>query len=235
MDDQNTPSDPTDDAPTPPPANSPEPAPAAVEPDSGQPTGSDPANTPPIAPESPINDDSSAPVEDQNPPINQLESEAPDEPISVPNEPEIPVDDQSISESTPATDEPPISQPAPAPPQPQPTSEPVLGSPVQAASPASAPSQSETAQPLSPTQQNQVGFIHSLLVKAQAKIQSNKQKKLNEIIQLAQKKQTIKNEDVQKLLRISSATATRYLVKLVQQGHLIRVGSPRDAKYQFLN
>jgi Fic family protein len=103
--------------------------------------------------------------------------------------------------------------------------------------PVSAPtSQTPIAEQTQPSaQQDQVGFIHSLLIKAQAKIQSNKQKKLNEIIQLAQKKQIIKNEDVQKLLRISSATATRYLVKLVQQGHLIRIGSLRDAKYQFVN
>ena len=74
-----------------------------------------------------------------------------------------------------------------------------------------------------------------LLARANAKIQSNKQKKLDKIIQLAQKKQIITNDDVQKLLRVSDATATRYLVKLVEQGRLARVGSPRDAKYQFLH
>jgi Fic family protein len=73
-----------------------------------------------------------------------------------------------------------------------------------------------------------------LLAKAQAKIQSNKQKKLDKIAQFAQKKQIIANEDIQKLLHISSATATRYMVKLVEQGRLARVGSPRDAKYQFV-
>jgi hypothetical protein len=217
MDDQNTPSEPVENT------EAQEPAPAAVEPVSAQPTGSDTANTPPTAPESPINDDSSSPVEDQNPPINQQESDEQNGPISVPNKPEVPVDNQSVSEPAPATDEPPISEPV------QPTQ--VQSTPVSAPTP-----QTPTAeQTQSSAQQNQVGFIHSLLIKAQAKIQSNKQKKLNEIIQLAQKKQTIKNEDVQKLLRISSATATRYLVKLVQQGHLIRVGSPRDAKYQFVN
>ena len=216
MDDQNIPSEPVEET------EAPEPAPVPVEPDSAQPTGSDSANMPPTAPESPISDSSKVPVEDQNSPINQPESNEPEEPISAPNELEAPVDDQSVSEPAHTTDETLISEPT------QPT-------PVQyVPAPASAPSQSETAQPSAPTQQNQVGFIHSLLIKAQAKIQSNKQKKLNEIIQLAQKKQIIKNEDVQKLLRISSATATRYLVKLVQQGRLTRVGSPRDAKYQFV-
>ena len=83
-------------------------------------------------------------------------------------------------------------------------------------------------------QQDEHGFIKSLLIKAQAKIQFNKTKKLEKLIQLAQKKQIITNDDVQKLLYASDATATRYLVKLVQQGRITRVGSPRDAKYQFL-
>jgi hypothetical protein len=193
-------------------------APVAVEPISDQPTGSGSANMSPTTLESPINDDSSTSVEDQNPPINQLESKGVEEPISAPNEPEASVDDQSA----PATDELPIFEPV----QPMP----VQSIPISAPTPLT-PTAAQT-QPSA--QQNQSGFIHGLLIKAQAKIQSNKQKKLNEIIQLAQKKQTIKNEDVQKLLRISSATATRYLVKLVEQGHLTRIGSPRDAKYQFV-
>jgi hypothetical protein len=209
MDDQNTPSEPVDET------EAPESAPAPVEPDSTQPTGSDTANTPPEAPESPINDDSSAAVEDQNPPINQPESDEPEEPISAPNEPETPIDDQPISE--------PISEPIqPAPAQSAPVSAPTPLTPT-------APQTQASAQP------DQIGFIRSLLIKAQAKIQSNKQKKLDKIVQLAQNKKIIANEDVQKLLRISSATATRYLVKLVQQGHLIRIGSPRDAKYQFVS
>ena len=51
---------------------------------------------------------------------------------------------------------------------------------------------------------------------------------------LAQKKKFITNDDVQKLLYVSDATATRYLVKLVQQGRLVRAGNPHDAKYQFV-
>jgi len=100
--------------------------------------------------------------------------------------------------------------------------------------PAPAPQRSATPQTQPPAQQDERGFIRSLLIKAQAKIQFNKQKKLEKLIQLAQNKQIIANDDVQKLLRVSDATATRYLVKLVQQGRITRVGSPRDAKYQFL-
>ncbi len=88
--------------------------------------------------------------------------------------------------------------------------------------------------PSAPMQPDQTGIIRSLLVKAQAKIQFNKQKKLDKIIQLAEKKRIVANEDIQKLLHVSSATATRYLVKLVEQGRLVRSGNPRDAKYQFV-
>jgi predicted HTH transcriptional regulator len=89
-------------------------------------------------------------------------------------------------------------------------------------------------QPQSSAQFDQAGFIHSLLIKAQAKIQFNKQKKLEKIVVLAQKNKIITNNDVQKILYVSDATATRYLVKLVQQGRLVRAGNPRDAKYQFV-
>ncbi len=113
---------------------------------------------------------------------------------------------------------------------------PVNSEPIQTTStqPAPAPLSSTTPQTQSLAQQDEHGFIRSLLIKAQAKIQFNKQKKLEKIIQLAQKKGIITNDDVQKFLYVSDATATRYLVKLAQQGHLTRVGSPRNAKYQFV-
>src|ERR1035437_9384717 len=178
MDDQDTSNETATDAP-PAPANSPEPAPAPVEPDSGQPTGSDTANMPPEAPESPINDSSITPVEDQNPPINQPESNAPEEPISVPNEPEVPTDNN-------------------------PTSEPVQPSSVQSA-PMSAPTPQT---PLAPQTQssaleNQTSFIRALLAKANAKLGLNRQKKLDKVMQLAQKKGFITNEQAQDLLHCS--------------------------------
>ncbi len=107
-------------------------------------------------------------------------------------------------------------------------------SPKESVEPAPAPLTSGTPQTQPLAQQNEHGFIKSLLIKAQAKIQFNKQKKLEKLTQLAQKKRTITNDDVQKLLRVSDATATRYLVKLVEQGRITRVGSPSDAKYQFV-
>jgi hypothetical protein len=120
------------------------------------------------------------------------------------------------------------------PPNEAPIPEPVQSEPVESAPSAPAPQTSLAPQLQSPAQQDQTGFIRALLAKAQAKIQFNKQKKLDKIILFAQKKKIVANEDIQLLLHISSATSTRYLVKLVQQGRLARVGNPRDAKYQFL-
>jgi hypothetical protein len=189
-----------------------------VEPESSQPNGSTPNDLPPEAPESPTSDSTNVPVEDPNPGVNQPESEGTNEPIFAPNEPETPVDDQPTS----ANDSPQVSEPVQPPPlQSAPVSAPTALTP-------------SVPQSQSPAQQDQTGFIRALLAKAQAKIQSNKQKKLDKIILFAQKKKIIANEDVQKLLHVSSATATRYMVKLVQQGRLTRVGNPRDAKYQFV-
>jgi Fic family protein len=63
-------------------------------------------------------------------------------------------------------------------------------------------------------QQNQTSFIRALLAKANAKLGSNRQKKLDKIMLTAQKKGFITNEQAQELLHCSDATATRYLSKL---------------------
>ena len=207
MDDQNIPSDSVVEVETPAPA--PEPAPTTVEPESSQPNGSTPTDLPSEAPESPISVPAPVPAESQNGAVNRPESEVtePSNEISV-TEPIQPVSDQSVSQSTSETS----IQPQPA------SSSPTL--------------QSQPS--VQPVQQDQVGFIRALLAKANAKLHSNRQKKLDNLMLMAQKKRNITNDDVQKLLRVSDATATRYLVKLVEQGRLARVGNPRDAKYKFL-
>jgi hypothetical protein len=205
MDDQNTPSEPVEET------EVSEPAPTPVEPDSGQTTDSIPTDVPPEPPESPINASAITPVEDQNPPINQPESEGSEEPISAPSEPEAPVNDQPVSE-------------------------PIQSTPVQSA-PVSAPTPpTPTAPQTQPSaQQNQTSFIRALLAKANAKLGSNRQKKLDKIMLTAQKKGFITNEQAQDLLHCSDATATRYLSKLVQQGRLNRTDGSHWVKYIFVH
>ena len=157
-----------------------------------------------------------------------VSTEVTPEPIeSVPEAPKAPVEEQPI----PATETSTTTAPVPEQDLSQSASEPVQ---TVSAQPAPAPLTSQAPQPQSLAQQDQKGFIRTLLAKAQAKIQFNKQKKLEKLMKIAQKKKLITNSDAQKLLRISDRTATRYLVKLVQQGRLLRVGDPRDAKYQFV-
>ena len=152
----------------------------------------------------------------------------PVEPESPKNTPTpLPVEDQNGGANQPESDAPESSNESAI-------SESILAETVPSPSLAPAALTPQVPQPQSPAQQDQTGFIRALLAKAQAKIQSNKQKKLDKIILFAQKKKIVANEDIQKLLHVSSATATRYLVKLVQQGRLTRIGNPRDAKYQFV-
>ena len=62
------------------------------------------------------------------------------------------------------------------------------------------------------------------LQKAQAVIQLRKQKKLLKIMSLFEKKKHITNDEVEKLLHVSDATATRYLSHLEQQGKIKQTG-----------
>ena len=102
---------------------------------------------------------------------------------------------------------------------------------MESAPSAPAPQTPQAPQAQSLAQQDQTGFIRTLLAKANAKIQSKRQKKLDLLIQSVSKKGKIDNREVQKLLRISDKTAERYLNKLVAQGKLKRVGAGRDVIY----
>jgi len=74
--------------------------------------------------------------------------------------------------------------------------------------------------------------IKSLLLKAKEMIQFRKRKKLEKILDLAQTKQKITNNDIEKFLRVSDATATRYLSQLVKEGKLKPISRRGGAFYQ---
>ena len=63
-----------------------------------------------------------------------------------------------------------------------------------------------------------------LLAQGRAKVQEKKQKKLDKIMELLNTKDKVSNADVEKLLRVSDATATRYLSALQKQGKIRKVG-----------
>ncbi len=123
-----------------------------------------------------------------------------------------------------------------------------------------APSTPETTMPTTPensmpeTLQNvapinvaprEINDLKSLLQKAKEKIQFRKRAKLEKIMAAASNKASqvgsgeasrtgITNNDVQKLLRCSDATATRYLSELVKQGRLRRVGEKKGIFYDLV-
>lgn len=73
----------------------------------------------------------------------------------------------------------------------------------------------------------QTGILHSardLLNKARVAIQDRKRKKRDKIMMALNAKNKITNDEVEKLLHVSDATATRYLSALEKEGKIIQVG-----------
>ncbi len=133
-----------------------------------------------------------------------------------------------ITEPTSDQESTPVSAPAA-----QTPTEPWTQSPAQSPqAPISAPS--TPVVPQTPPTFTQSTQFRDIQAHGRIKIQEHRQNKLEKIIEYAQKKQTITNDEVQKLVRVSDATATRYLVDLVKQGRLVREGSPRHAIYRFV-
>ncbi len=68
-----------------------------------------------------------------------------------------------------------------------------------------------------------------ILAKARAIIQSRKQKKLEKIMALFTKQTSITNDQVEKLLHVSDATATRYLSHLEKERKIAQSGKTGHA------
>ena len=90
-------------------------------------------------------------------------------------------------------------------------------------------------EPQQQTQQTEItpqpNFIQNLLIKARAKIQERKRKKLDKIMTLFDKPspstssgQAITNKDIQKLLRTTRVSAFRYLNILERENRIKQVG-----------
>lgn len=73
----------------------------------------------------------------------------------------------------------------------------------------------------------QAGIFHNareFLGKARVAIQDRKRKKRDKIMEMLTTKTKITNDEVEKLLHVSDATATRYLSALEKEGKIIQVG-----------
>ena len=108
----------------------------------------------------------------------------------------------------------PVNEPLPPEPEPiAPAPEPQQAVTSASAAPASTPTHSS----------------RDLLVKARATIQDRKHKKLEKILEALTVKGKITNDDVEKLLHVSDATATRYLSALEKEGKIQQVGKTGKA------
>ena len=93
------------------------------------------------------------------------------------------------------------------------------------------PNQQPASQPSAPTQVT-APIVHlgrDVLTKARATIQDRKRKKLDRILEALTVKGKITNDEVEKLLHVSDATATRYLSALEKEGKIQQVGKTGKA------
>ena len=86
-------------------------------------------------------------------------------------------------------------------------------------------------EPSAPAVVSAYAALLSLRDKALSAIQFRRQARLEKIMALAEKKGSIGNDDVEKLLRVSDSTATRYLFALVRDGKLKQMGVPQAQRY----
>lgn len=80
-----------------------------------------------------------------------------------------------------------------------------------------------------------LNLARDLAAKARAVIQGRKRKKLDKILEYVTKHGSVTNDQVEKLLHVSDATATRYLTQLVKEQKLKQVGKMgKSVKYEKL-
>ena len=95
----------------------------------------------------------------------------------------------------------------------------------------------KVTEPITAPQEPQVvyrippNFVQNLLVKARARIQERKRKKLDKIMQMLAEKGKITSRDVRKLLRVSTTSATRYMDILEKENKIKQVGKTGKAVF----
>ena len=146
--------------------------------------------------------------EDTSPPISATEPEpvAP-EPVSEQTVPEVSAETPPIDSAQGGTAQITLNEPL--------TPEPItLPAEERGASAPSAPTTNSQA----------IRGSRELMAQARAEVQNRKQKKLEKIMTALNSKKQITNDEVEKLLHVSDATATRYLSALVKQGKIKQTG-----------
>ena len=150
-----------------------------------------------------------------------VEPTAPAEPTTPPQEAATAAVEPEATQSEPETQTAQIPASEPLPPEAEPF-DPAQGKPTPAPEPPQAAT-SASATP-APASAPEARSGRDLLVKARATIQDRKHKKLDKILEFLNTKGKITNDEVEKLLHVSDATATRYLSALEKEGKIQQVG-----------
>jgi len=130
------------------------------------------------------------------------------EPAVPPQEaPPVPMESEPVATEPAPPTEPPTAQTTPNEPL-APEPEPIAPEPPSSAAPVPAPT----------------SHIRDLLTRARTATQDRKRKKRDKIMQALNSKNKITNDEVEKLLHVSDATATRYLAQLEKEGKIQQVG-----------
>jgi predicted HTH transcriptional regulator len=91
------------------------------------------------------------------------------------------------------------------------------------------PERPQSANETASSQPAQTYLGKDILVKARATIQNRKHMKLEKIVEHVNAKGHITNDEVEKLLHVSDATATRYLSQLEREGKIKQIGTTGKA------
>ena len=204
-------------------------------------TVSDPSNMPPSVPESPeaittpevVNSDNQD-IESLKNPIISTEPEKTLENQAPVSEPKITPENLEITTTKSTTSVPaenptaqiPVSEPLspePEPIKPEPEKIPEV-KPIETKPEPIAKPKPEVIIPAVTILSQTKNIARELLVKARNAIQTRKRKKLNQIMTLFAKRTKITNDEVEKLLHVSDATATRYLNILQKEGKIKQTG-----------
>jgi hypothetical protein len=204
MDEQATPAEPVTTTPDPVVADTPTAEPLPTE---TTPPQAEPVPAPETAQAEPANDPIQTPPQTPTPQMEGNEAL----PESVPE----PTPSTTALAEAPRIETPTLTQGSTS--QSEPTPPPVQSTP---AFPTPAPAQIVTPPP---------NILKLLFKKAQLTIQLRKQKKLLKVMTLFAKKKSITNDDVEKLLHVSDATATRYLGQLTKENKITQIGKTGHA------
>ena len=176
--------------------------------------------------ESPTPEPTETPVSEPSEPVPEVpESTAVSEPETV-----VAPAGEAPAEPVATTPEPETAQAGGTEPLPEPT--PTQPEPVKEEKPVVRRDDTPTAKPeeKTVTEKEKLGLLRQM---ARATIQLRREKKLTKIMTLLAAQTAVTNDEVEKLLHVSDATATRYLSILAERGKLKQVGhTGRGVRYE---